>query len=146
MTLLFLNGKAPDPTDKLLQYTRPGTYERLRVEAFSSLFRLGGLANPVVWHYVISTLRTEPSPYIKSQILYGLAIGLGTIALKSEAMSEAHLLDDGGIIEEDAAEVAKVQIEAHKRASIEGAINGLRQDISSLTTISDELWEFVKYV
>ena len=129
---------------ELLLYTREGVFDILRAQAFEILLRLGGLRHTPLVKLVFSSLRSDPSPYMRRRLVQAIGWGLGSMALTGRVDGKIQDRADEMVIEEDAAQSVAVRKDLLDRASISGAISALRKELSDDETLKTEIWECAK--
>lgn len=142
---LAIKGIANLPFSELLLYVREGIYDILRAQAFDILLNLGALRHAPLIKFIFYTLRSDPSPFLRSWLLRAIGRGLGLMALKGNTSSKTQPTGDEMVIEEDAAQSLAVRKDQLVRASISGAIEALRKELSEDETLKEEMWKCVKY-
>jgi transcription initiation factor TFIID subunit 2 len=145
---LSINGIATLKFSDLLLYVREGVSDLLRALAYDILLNLGALRHAPLVKLIFYTLRSDPSPFIRRRLVRAIGMGLGSMALKGTA-SRAHAFqrkNDEMVIEEDAAQSVADRKDLLERASIEGAIQALRNELVEDEVLKTEMWKCVKYV
>lgn len=69
---------------EILQYTRPGNADEVRLKAFGCLVELNIAKRPQMLKYMLHMLCDDSSPFFRNQLLQVLGQALGTVALKDE--------------------------------------------------------------
>jgi transcription initiation factor TFIID subunit 2 len=126
---LIKNRVNPLKVSDFLQYTQIGNAENVRLKAWECLVRLGVFnTRDSVVEYFIHSIRTDPSPYFRSQMLRIFDTAVGQVAVgRVFELNEPVEKIDGLAIEEEvgvsdrAAELA--------RRKLDGALQGLRNDL-----------------
>ncbi|KAI9680082.1 MAG: hypothetical protein M1817_005098 [Caeruleum heppii] len=132
---------APEAID-FLQYTRDGMFDPLRLQAFGSLVALGMLRDEAILTYFLSTLRSDPSPFVRENLqrLFGTAlagIALGeTRSTSTEALPDAV---DGLVIEHESTRAADLK----RTGTVVGALAALEAELGGDETLKRELWKAV---
>jgi len=130
---------------ELLLYAREGVFDVLRAEAFDILLDLGALRHAPLTKLIFYTLWNDPSPYIRSRLIRAIEKGLGLMALTGNVQAKTQPAGDEMVIEEDAAQSTAVRKDLLDRASISGAIDALRKEVSEDETLKEEIWKCAKY-
>jgi transcription initiation factor TFIID subunit 2 len=130
---------------EVLLYVREGIFDDLRVQAYDILLRLGGLRHAPLIQLIFYTLRNDPSPLIRRQLLHAVATGLGSMALTGKSSQSKPPATDEMVIEEDASQSVAVRKDLLERASISGAMEALRKELANDITLKEELWKCAKY-
>lgn len=131
---------------ELLLYAREGVFDIVRAQAFEVLLNLGALRHAPLVKLILYTLRNDPSPFIRRQLVRAIGKGLGTMALTGKnTQAKTQHAGDEMVIEEDAAQSVAVRKDLLERASIAGAIQALRTELAEDETLKAEMWKCVKY-
>lgn len=130
---------------ELLLYVREGVFDILRAQAFEILLHLGALRHAPLTKLVFYTLRNDPSPFMRRRLVQAVGTGLGAMALTGKVDVKTQEQGDEMVIEEDAAQSVAVRKDLLDRASISGAIQALRRELSDDDTLKTEIWECAKY-
>ncbi|KAI4139467.1 MAG: hypothetical protein L6R39_006275 [Caloplaca ligustica] len=122
----------------LIQYTRDGTADELRICAFSNLFEMGLSANDAVMRWFLFAMGTDPSPYFRSEafrlsghILASIAVGSGT--------DDAATVHDGLIIEQEASTESR-RADLARRRTVVGALAALKDEVKDNQTLKQGIW------
>ena len=134
----------PTNPSMLLQYTRDGTSDYLRISAFSNLLELGLLKRDPVLRWFFFVLSTDPSPYIREQLLRLLGKALGTIAIGDNPTPSGHqaMEHDSLIIEQESSTTAR-QADLARRQTVPGALVALKSELGSNGALKTSLWDAV---
>lgn len=143
--LLSLKGIGSLRFSELLLYVREGVFDILRAQAFEMLLHLGALRHSPLIKLVFYTLRNDPSPFMRRRLVKAIGMGLGSMALMGKTDVKTQQRGDEMVIEEDAAQSVAVRKDLLDRASISGAIEALRKELSEDETLKSEIWECAKY-
>ena len=132
------------PAD-FLQYTPDGTSESLRLTAFSNVMALGLAKNAAVLRWFLFVLGTDPSPHIRENMLRILGKTLGALAVgeSSEVIKGQEAQLDGLIIEQESTTEAR-QADLARKQTVEGALNALKNEISTDLVLKTELWKAIE--
>ena len=142
---LALKGIGTLTFGELLLYAREGVFDVLRAQAFDILLNLGALRHPPLVKLIFFTLRNDPSPFIRHQLVRAIGKGFGSMALSGNIQAKTQGGGDEMVIEEDAAQSVAVRKDLLERASISGAIQALRKEISEDETLKEEIWKCARY-
>lgn len=149
--------------EELLGLTRPTNPLEVRVLAFEGLFLLGGLKNKHILKYYLETILLDKlMANSRSQLIQALMTAVGEAAIHGtpsmiddpEFKSLEKILEtgtEGGgiapnnmvVIEEAQSSEMASQRDAVARATIKGAIELLRRDLSVGRGLRDILWELL---
>ncbi|KAI5295018.1 hypothetical protein KEM52_002585, partial [Ascosphaera acerosa] len=125
----------PDPM-QILPYTRAGTFDLLRIEAFAMLADFNLFAAPEIMTWFMYVMSTDASPWLRRRLLDIFGRNLATVAFGTETAVKtpaAAETETGGLI---------IESEVDADASLEGRQNGLarRQTIpGALLALKSEL-------
>lgn len=142
---LITAGAMPFRPVEFLQYTRDGTSDGLRLTAFCELIGLGLMKNDPVFRWFLSTLGTDPSPYVRDRMLHLLHRVLGAVAIgenSSPEMLAAAAQQDNLIIEQESSTDARREDLARKQ-TVEGALKALKADMAGNEALKTGLWEVI---
>lgn len=136
-----IQNKAAD----FLQYTPDGTSEHLRLSAFSNVMALGWIKNDAILRWFLFVLGTDPSPYIRENMLriFGKALGALAVGEHLEVTKEQAAQLDGLVIEQESTTEAR-QADMARKQTVEGALNALRNEISENPVLKKELWSAIR--
>lgn len=149
--------------EELLGLTRPANSLEVRVLAFEGLFLLGGLKNKHILKYYLETILLDQlMANSRNQLIQALVTAVGEAAIHGtpsmiddpEFKSLEKILEtgtEGGgiapnnmvVIEEAQSSEMASQRDAVARATIKGAIELLRRDLSVGRGLRDILWELL---
>lgn len=145
---LHISGIVTLKFSELMLYVREGVSDILRAGAYDILLDLGALRHAPLVKLIFHTLRTDPSPFIRRRLVRAIGMGLGSMALKGTVSRarDFQRKNDEMVIEEDAAQSVAERKDLLERASIDGAIQALRNELVEDEVLKAEMWECVKYV
>ncbi|MCJ1313061.1 hypothetical protein MMC25_006737 [Agyrium rufum] len=135
----------PTKSAAFLQYTQPGCFEDLRLQAFQILTDLGLCRHGSILRWFLFVLSSDPSPYIRENMHQILARFFGSIAI-GEDLATAQLASgpsDGLIIEQEATTDSR-QAELARKQTILGAMTALRNELGKDDVLKAALWEAVE--
>jgi len=136
-------GKVVQPVlQEFLQYTRVGNGDNLRLKAFECLVELGMLRNNFVFKYLVFSLAVDQSAYFRSKAYHILGRGLARIAMGEKKADPNIQAMDGLVIEQEGSTDAR-QTELARRQTVQGAIDGLKEDLGKISTLKDVIWTAV---
>ena len=132
------------PAD-FLQYTPDGTSDHLRLGAFSNVMALGFVKNDAILRWFLFVLGTDPSPYIRENMLriFGKALGALAVGEHSEIAKEQAAQLDSLVIEQEATTEAR-QADIARKQTVEGALNALKNELSANQVLKTELWKAIE--
>ncbi|KAJ5114505.1 hypothetical protein NUU61_000264 [Penicillium alfredii] len=123
---------------RFIPYTRFGTYDLLRLEAFACLVDLDIAKSPDLLRWLAFSMSADPSAWVRHQCqrLFGQA--LAQIAF-GRPQQETPTQADGLIIEQESSTELR-QADLARRQTVPGAIEALRQELSDDASMKDYLW------
>lgn len=141
---LIKAGATPLNTIDFLQYTSDGTYDILRLNAFTNMMELGMIKNNAILGWFLCVLSTDPSPYIRENMLhiFGKALGFIAIGETSPAVSVEIAQPDGLIIEQDASTEAR-KADLARKQTVAGALKALRVEMDNNEVLKEKLWNAI---
>ncbi|KAL4902588.1 hypothetical protein BDW74DRAFT_158074 [Aspergillus multicolor] len=124
---------------QFLPYTRVGTYDLLRLDAFQCLVELDIFKSPELLRWFIFTMSNDPSVWLRWQLhsLFGKA--LAPVAFGRGVISEPPPAADGLIIEQESSTEVR-QADLARRQTVTGALAALKTEISGDTVVKECLW------
>lgn len=137
-------GAMPFTPVEFIQYTRDGTCDILRLNAFCNLMDLGFFRNDAVFHWFLSALGMDPSPYVRDRMLRLLNRHLGAVAVGEDlgpSMS-AVAQQDNLIIEQESSTDARRE-ELARKQTVEGALKALKAEIGGNKVLKKGLWAII---
>ncbi|KAF6233476.1 hypothetical protein HO173_008408 [Letharia columbiana] len=132
------------PVD-FLHYTPDGTSEYLRLSAFSNVMALGFAKNHAILRWFLFVLGTDPSPYVRENLLriFGKALGAIAVGEHLEVAKEQAAQLDGLVIEQESTTEGR-QADLARKQTVEGALNALRDEVSADPVLKKELWKAIE--
>lgn len=128
----------------LIQYSRDGTADDLRLNAFANLFEMGLGKTDAVLRWFLFALGTDPSPYFRAhayqifgKFLGSLAIGQTAETATNEQQQQQH---DGLIIEQESSSTDARKADLARRTTVPGALAALKDDLKDNETLQHGLW------
>ncbi|KAL8909405.1 MAG: hypothetical protein Q9207_000240 [Kuettlingeria erythrocarpa] len=142
--ILTIAGVIESNPSHLIQYTRDGTADELRLSAFSNLFDMGLSKNDAVLRWFLFAMGTDPSSYFRYHALRLFGRVLASIAIGQEPnpFRAVQQQNDGLIIEQEAStENRKADLE--RRTTVVGALKALKAEIQDNEIMKKGLWTAV---
>ncbi|KAI9934599.1 hypothetical protein MW887_000215 [Aspergillus wentii] len=136
----LMQGKALDlDVMQFLPYTRAGTYDLLRLDAFECLVELDLFRSPELLRWFIFTMSSDSSLWVRRRLhgLFGKA--LAPVAFGSGTTSEPAVQADGLIIEQESSTEVR-QADLARRQTVTGALEALKNEVSGDQTLKESLW------
>ncbi|OJJ46069.1 hypothetical protein ASPZODRAFT_67245 [Penicilliopsis zonata CBS 506.65] len=124
---------------QFLPYTRMGTYDLLRLDAFECLIEFDIFKVPEVLRWFIFTMSTDPSTWLRRQlhILFGRA--LAPVAF-GEGTTDQTTAQQGGLIIEQESSTEVRQADLARRQTVTGALDALKKELAGNVTLKESLW------
>ena len=137
----IVQSKAAD----FVQYTPDGTSEYLRLSAFSNVMVLGFAKNDAILRWFLFVLSTDPSPFIRENMLRIFGKTLGSLAMGEhlEVTKDQAAQLDSLVIEQESTTEAR-QADLARKQTVEGALNALRGEVSANPVLRTELWKAIE--
>ncbi|KAI9750345.1 MAG: hypothetical protein M4579_006501 [Chaenotheca gracillima] len=129
------------PVD-FLQYSREGTFDMLRLEAFRCAVQLGLIKNDIVLKYFMLVLGTDPSPHIRENLQRLLGQGLAAIAFGEDKLDIKMEPSAGLVIEQESSTEGR-QAHISRTQTVPGALEALKTEIRENQAFKTSLWEAV---
>lgn len=128
-----------------LPYTPDGTSEYLRISAFSNVMALGLAKDDAILRWFLFVLGTDPSPYIRENMLriFGKTLGAIAVGEHLEVAQEQEPQLDGLVIEQESTTEAR-QADLARKQTVEGALIALRDELSTNPVLKKELWKAIE--
>jgi transcription initiation factor TFIID subunit 2 len=141
-------GSIPKRAAEFLQYTQEGTYEELRVNAFSNLVALGFLKDDYILRWFLYALSHDPSPYARTRLQAQLGVYLGSVAIGEDVKSstnEPAITQVGGlIIEQDTNATTDARAaDLARKQTIPGALAALKVELATNETLKSAIWDAI---
>jgi len=123
----------------ILQYTRHGNGDNLRLKAFECLVELGMLRNNSILSYIIYTLSTGTSVYFRHHLYHILGRGLARIAMGEKKSDMNVQAMDGFVIEQEGSTEGRAA-DLARRQTVLGALAGLKEELGTNEVLKQALW------
>lgn len=124
---------------QFLPYTRPGTYNLLRLDAFDCLIELGIFNTPELLRWFIFTMASDTSSWLRRRLHSFFGKALGPVAFGHAQKQEASTLADGLIIEQESSTAVR-QADLARRQTVTGALEALKRELSGNPVLKESLW------
>ncbi|OJJ63127.1 hypothetical protein ASPSYDRAFT_145141 [Aspergillus sydowii CBS 593.65] len=124
---------------QFLPYTRVGTYDLLRLDAFECLVELDIFKSPELLRWFVFTLSNDPSVWLRWRLhsLFGKA--LAPVAFGRSVVKEPSTAADGLIIEQESSTELR-QADLARRQTVTGALAALKAEVSGDQVLKECLW------
>lgn len=131
---LMKAGVIPENFVEFGQYLLDGTRDLIRIKAYEALIDLGAMMDPQMFTFLIYSLTTDRSPYVRSKLIEATASGLAAIAFgehKKAPRKEAPPEDaDALLLVQDSAQEIEARKERFARKeNLEAALKALRREM-----------------
>ncbi|PLB34379.1 transcription initiation factor TFIID subunit TAF2 [Aspergillus candidus] len=124
---------------QFLPYTRAGTYDLLRADAFECLVELDIFRSPELLKWFIFTMSSDTSRWLRRRLHGLLGKALAPIAFGHKSNKEAPAQNEGLIIEQESSTDVR-QADLARRQTVPGALEALKREISGDQTLKESLW------
>lgn len=122
-----------------LQYTRFGTFDMLRLEAFECLVELDIFSSPEILRWFIYVMSADPSPWMRHQLHRLFGIALATLAFGVDQTPTPPAPSDGLIIEQESSTEVR-RAELARKQTVPGALEALKKELSGNPVLRECLW------
>jgi transcription initiation factor TFIID subunit 2 len=140
---LMQNNIVPRRPREFMQYTKLGNADNVRLKAWSCLIELGMIRNPPILTFLLYSMHSDPSPFLREGLLRIFGYGIGQIALGELKDSEAKQSHDILQIEHDDGPTER-QTDHARKTSVEGAVAALSKEISDDPVFKKSLEEALR--
>ncbi|KAM5355196.1 hypothetical protein ACJ41O_001842 [Fusarium nematophilum] len=117
------------------QYLLDGTRDLIRIKAFEALIDLGAMMDPTMFSFLIYSITTDRSPYVRNRLIEASASGLAAIAfgehtkaVKNEPPPE----DEEGdllLVQDSAQEIEARKEMFARKENLDAALKALRREM-----------------
>lgn len=116
------------------QYLLDGTRDLIRIKAFEALIDLGAMMDPQMFTFLIYSLTTDRSPYVRSKLIDITATGLAAIAFGEHTKNtrKEPLPDDADallLVQDSAQEIEARKERFARKENLEAALKALRREM-----------------
>ncbi|KAJ0421095.1 hypothetical protein BJY00DRAFT_116340 [Aspergillus carlsbadensis] len=124
---------------QFLPYTRVGTYDLLRLDAFECLVELDIFSSPELLRWFIFTMSNDPSVWLRWRLhaLFGKA--LAPVAFGRSLVHKTPTAADGLIIEQESSTEVR-QADLARRQTVTGALAALKAEVANDQALKECLW------
>lgn len=136
---LLQAGKLDLDIIQVLQYTRAGTLDLLRRDAFEVLMEFDVFARPELLRWFIYTMSSDSSLWLRLNLHYLFGKTLASIAFGDGDNKNQPTQQDGLIIEQESSTEVRQAILSRKQ-TVPGALEALKKEITSHATLKESLW------
>ncbi|KAF1932211.1 uncharacterized protein M421DRAFT_98393 [Didymella exigua CBS 183.55] len=131
---LVMNRVMPFKPSEFSQYAQLGNADNVRLKAWECLVRLGIFRKDSMSRSLMHEIRSDPSPYFRKQLLLILDLAVGQIAT-GEVFTPTKPQESTGALVIDQGADNSARVSSLARASLAGALNGLKQDLVNNMTL-----------
>ncbi|KAK2745025.1 hypothetical protein FQN55_006382 [Onygenales sp. PD_40] len=124
---------------QFLQYTRSGTFDILRLDAFKALIEFDIFRSPELLTWFIYTMSTDSSPWIRNNLHIAFGRGLAAIAFGEHDTKNQPTTDNNLIIEQESSTEVR-QANLARKQTVPGALDALKGELGGNTTLKEALW------
>lgn len=133
---------------EFIQYLQDDNIDLVRIKAFECLVELGLLSKPAIMKLLLSSVSTDPSPFVRDRLFKVLCKGMAAIALgESKAQQvdqqQAIVEDDGFVIEQGETEIQQRKLDANRNQSIQNALAALKEELKGNEDLQLVVWKAV---
>lgn len=124
---------------QFLPYTRAGTYDLLRLDAFECLVEMDLFGFPELMKWFVFAMSSDSSAGFRNRLhdLFGKT--LAPIAFGRGPVNGSSAQNDGLIIEQESSTEVR-QADLARRQTVPGAMEALRKEISGDQVLKESLW------
>ncbi|PGG99449.1 hypothetical protein AJ79_08523 [Helicocarpus griseus UAMH5409] len=124
---------------QFLQYTRAGTYEMLRLDAFKILIEFDIFQSPELLTWFIYAMSTDQSPWIRHNLHIAFGQGLAAIAFGEHGVEKKPEPTNNLIIEQESSTEVR-QANLARKQTVPGALEALKYELEGNSALREALW------
>lgn len=124
---------------QFLPYTRAGTYDLLRLDAFECLVEMDLFRSPELMKWFIFAMSSDSSASFRHRLHELWSKALALIAFGRGPVNQPSAQNDGLIIEQESSTEVR-QADLARRQTVPGAMEALRKEISEDQGLKESLW------
>jgi transcription initiation factor TFIID subunit 2 len=124
---------------QFLPYTRAGTYDLLRLEAFECLVETDIFQSPELLRWFIFTMSSDSSSWLRRRLHYLFGKALAPVAFGREVTDKAPASGDSLIIEQESSTEVR-QADLARKQTVPGAIEALKTELKGDQVVKEALW------
>ncbi|EER29739.1 hypothetical protein CPC735_074210 [Coccidioides posadasii C735 delta SOWgp] len=124
---------------QFLPYTRIGTFDLVRLDAFRILLDLDNFQHPELLKWFLYVMSTDSSAWMRRELYRAFGITLATVAFGRDDDLTESPLDHSLIVEQESSTDAR-RAKLARRQTIPGAIHALKQELSENVALKEGLW------
>ncbi|KAF9894318.1 hypothetical protein FE257_007821 [Aspergillus nanangensis] len=123
---------------QFLPYTRAGTYDPLRLDAFECIVETDVFRVPELLKWFIFTMSSDSSAWLRRRLHTLLGKALAPVAFGRQQNQKQNASSDGLIIEQESSTEVR-QADLARKQTVTGAIEALKSEISGDQNLKDSL-------
>lgn len=124
---------------QVLQYSRSGTFDLLRRDAFGILMELDVFSSPELLTWFMYTMSSDSSLWLRLNLHYLFGKTLASVAFGERYNKDQSAQQDGLIIEQESSTEIRQAALARKQ-TVPGAMEALKKELSGNETLKECLW------
>ena len=125
----------------LIQYTRDGTADELRLDAFDNVFQMGLAKHDAALRWFLFAMGTDTSLYFREHAFRLFGRLLGTIALgQKDEGGPQNIQQDGLVIEQAESTTNARKASLARRTTVQGALAALKEEVRDNEVLKKGLW------
>jgi transcription initiation factor TFIID subunit 2 len=139
---------------EFMQYLQDGNTDLVRIKAFECMVEVGMLSRPIISKFMLVTMSTDNSPFVRDRLFKLFCDGIAAIALAESKAAPGPSIpvtdalmedaDDGGLIVEQGDVITDARKEkAARKEDINAALKGLREDLKGNEELKLAMWRAV---
>lgn len=129
----------PPDVMHFLPYTRAGTFDLLRLDAFECLVDLDLFKSPELLKWFMYAMSADSSAWLRRQLHVSFGTALAPVAFGQAATIATTAPADGLIIEQESTTDVR-QADLARRQTVTGALAALKLEVASNAALKDALW------
>jgi transcription initiation factor TFIID subunit 2 len=145
---LMKAGVIPLEPIEFVRYLQDGNADLIRIKAYECLVELGLLSKVTIMKLLLSSVSTDPSPFVRDRLFKIFCKGIAAIALGENKVAqpepEAVVDDSGLIVELGEAEIHRRKLDATRSQSIQQALAALKEELKGNTELQVAVWKAVE--
>ncbi|KAH8701053.1 putative transcription initiation factor TFIID subunit TSM1/127kD [Talaromyces proteolyticus] len=122
-----------------LQYTRFGTFDMLRIDAFECLAELDIFGIPELLRWFLFIMSSDASAWIRHRLHGPFGRALASVAFGTHQVPEEPPPSDGLIIEQESTTDIR-RADLARKQTMPGALEALKKELSRNSTLKESLW------
>lgn len=122
-----------------LQYTRAGTFDMLRLEAFKCLLELDIFHSNELLKWYMFIMSSDSSLWLRHNLHMLFGTALAPVAFGEDQVATKHPQHDNLIIEQESSTEVR-QADLARRQSVPGALEALQKELIGNAALKDAVW------